>query len=385
MNYFNIKEILDVGKEDHDIRYFLAFGQRGPGKSTSSCIAMLEEYMKTKHPFVVIRRYDDDWSSISGITYMDVLYQNELNINYIKELTGGEYDRVFYYGHRWYLAKYDEDKDKIIKGDIFAYAVAMNTWEKYKSMQIQCDWCIFEEFIGTQYLSNEFPFFLNMLATIFRNKPGKVIMLANSIAYYNCPYFKEMGIMQKVEEMNVGDIIVFNNGRNRLKYIIKYTLPIDSEEKREANIMYEFTDSAAARMITQGEWDITPKFPIIPDMNKGREKAEKIRIKPMNVIYKLYLKYMYNIIQGDVVLLDSNRYFLYFHNCFYADTLDDIDNIDTCLVYDLDPHVENNFRRNIIKGTDNLTKKIADFFVKDMVFCDSLKTSEILYNYIESI
>ena len=218
--YYNIQDLLDLGLKDPDIRYFIAFGERSAGKSYSCGLYTLKEYINNHHTTGLARRYDDDWGLNVASTYFDSIVAN----GEVSKLTNGKWDNVTYWSHRWYLCKFDEEKGKMIKDDKpFAYAYALNTWEKSKaSQQPEMHTLIYEEFItNTRYLgseNSEFNYYLNLVSTLARDKDDfKCILVGNTIRRYGNPFFICMGIEKKVLQMQAGDIVVFKSEDKKLK------------------------------------------------------------------------------------------------------------------------------------------------------------------------
>lgn len=368
--YYDIHPLLKLGDDDKDIKYFLSFGERSAGKSYSTCKYIIENYIKNKKISGIARRWDDDWGQNVAKSYFDGLVHN----NVIRTLTKGEWDNIVYYRHSWFLARYNDEEDKIEKDATpFAYAFSLNTWEKTKASQYpDMNVLVLEEFItNTRYIGSEnteFQLFLNLVSTIVRDREDfKIILLGNSIAKYGNPYFICMGIEQRVHKMHPGEIVVFSNDSNKLKIAVEYTRP--PEEGKKSDILFDFTDNAAARQITRGEWQIDAHYPSLP---------EGTRIKPMEIVFSYFLIYREHILQADIVL-QGTKYYTYFHrkSTEIKDQLNDI-------IYDLEYHLEPNYRRDITHPSDDIGIKILDFFKKEQVFCQDVEVGEILYSYIES-
>lgn len=378
--YFDMHKLFDKAAKDSCIKYIIAFGKRSAGKSTSTCIKALENWVEKGESTVFCRRLDSNWTGITIRTYMNVLVDNKLHRNYVSELTNGEWDDIKYYAGQWFLCRTDEKTNKIIKQDKpFAYAVSINNWMNSKSAQVPTNsMLVLEEFIDARYLVDEFSSFLQLVSTFRRDRTDfLIVLLGNSIRYFNNPYFDSMGLMSKVETMQPGDCVIFSNDTNRLKILVEYT-DKDNEDDEDNNIYYAFDDNSAARMITSGEWDITPKFPILTET--CYENGEKIRIRPKDIIYSYFLKYRQHLLQADVILQDDEKFYTFFHK-----KTTEIKNKSESVIFDLDYHVEPYYRRDITHPTDNIGKKIASFFINDSVYCDSVKTAEILFSYIEAL
>lgn len=372
-DYYSIKPLLNLGENDKNIKYFLSFGERSAGKSYSTSLEIVDQYYKTGAITGIARRWDDDWGQNVANTYFDALIEN----GEIKRLTNGEWDSVYYYGHKWYLSRWDNEEDKLIKDEQpFAYAFALNTWEKTKASQYPTmQMLVLEEFISRRYVGAdnvEFQLFLNLISTLVRDRGDfRIVLLGNTIAKYGNPYFICMGIEKRVLKMKPGETIVFSDDSKALKIAVEYTLPPNAKGvKKASDILFEFTDNSAARQITSGEWQIENHYPSLP---------LGTRIKPAEIVFSYFLIYRDNILQADVVLQD-NKYYTYFHR-----KTTELKDTENDIIFDLEYHTEPNYRRDILKPIDKIGLKIYEFFKKDMVFCQDAEVGEILFSYIESI
>lgn len=368
--YYDIHPLLELGDNDPNIKYFLSFGERSAGKSYSTAKYVIENYINNGKQSALVRRWDDDWGQGVASTYFDSLIAHKV----ISKLTNGKWDSVFYWAHRWYLSKFDEDKEKLIKDDTpFAIAFSLSTWEKTKSSQYPLmNFLVLEEFISNRYIGSdntEFQMFLNLVSTLARDRDDfRCALLGNTIAKFGNPYFVCMQLEKRVLKMKPGDTVVFSNDFNDLKIACEYTCPPETGKK--SDILFDFIDSAAARQITSGSWQIEVHYPSLP---------LGTRIKPMDIVYSYFLIYREHLLQADIVLQD-NKYYTYFHR-----KTTEIKDLDNDLIFDLESHLEPNYRINILKPTDKIGQKVLDFFKRDAVYCQDVEVGEILYSYISSL
>lgn len=349
----------------------MAFGERSAGKSYSCGMYILKEYINKGHTTGLARRYDDDWGLNVANTYFDTIVAN----GEVSKLTKGAWDNITYWSHRWYLCKFDEEKGKVIKDKTpFAFAYALNTWEKSKaSQQPAMHSLIMEEFItNTRYLgseNSEFNYYLNLVSTLARDKEDfKCILVGNTIRRYGNPYFICMGIEKKVLQMKPGDIIVFKSEDKKLKIAVEYTDP--PTEGKKSDILFDFpTDNEVSRQITKGEWQIDCRYPTLPIGTK---------IKPMEIVFSFFMIYRTELLQGDIVNQKDTLY-LFFHR-----KTTDIQDLENDIIFDLDYHIEANYYRDILRPVDKLSEKIALLFKFERVFVQDAEVGEVLYSYIES-
>ena len=87
-------------------------------------------------------------------------------------LTDGQYNNVYYFGHKMYLCKLDESGERKERSEAFLYALDLAENEIYKSSlnMPTGDFAIFDEFISSVYANNEFVILCDLLKTIFRDR-----------------------------------------------------------------------------------------------------------------------------------------------------------------------------------------------------------------------
>lgn len=370
--YYDIQDLLNLGSKDPDIRYFMAFGERSAGKSYSCGVYALKNYWNNKKTTGLVRRYDDDWGLNVANTYFDSIVAN----GEVTKITGGKFDNIVYWSHKWYLSYFDTEKGKMIKDEKpFAYAYALNTWEKSKaSQQPAMNTVIMEEFItNTRYLgseNSEFNYFLNLISTLARDKDDfKCILVGNTIRRYGNPYFICMGIEKKVLQMQAGDIVVFKSEGKKLKIAVEYTdPPVDG---KKSDILFDFpTDNEVSRQITKGEWQIDTRYPTLP---------QGTRILPKEIVFSFFMIYRTELLQGDIVFQKDTVY-LFFHR-----KTTEIKDLDNDIIFDLEYHIEGNYYRDITRPVDILSEKIWLLFKSERVFVQDPEVGEVLFSYIESL
>lgn len=377
--YYRIQELLKLGDTDKDIRYFLVFGERSAGKSYSTSEEIVKDYVEKGKQTGLIRRYDVDWNSNVAGTYFDGIVGNGV----VEKLTNGQYTDIYYWGHKWYLCSWKETSDGLVRvkaEEPFAFAFALNKWENSKAGQFpKVHQTVLEEYISSSgYLgseNNEFNAYLNMVSTLARDKEDfRNILLGNTIAKYGNPYHICMGIEKGVLNMRPGDTIVFKDDSKKLKIAVQYTDPPAGGKK--SDILFDFpTDNTVSRQITSGEWQIDTHFPILP---------MGTRIKPKDIKYKYFLKYRYYVLQADIVKTSDGGFITFFHN-----KTTPMKELKKDLIFDLEYHLENNYRRDPLKPLavfdDVLGKRIALQFRDDLVYVQDPSVGEILWSYLQSL
>ena len=200
--FYSLKKILE-----YDADYNMIYGERSNGKTTAVLRHGLEDYISSGYvnQIGLIRRWDEDFKGKNGKQVFDGI----INLGWVKELTKGEYNSIYYYSQRWFLCEYDEKGERTkIQEEPFCIGFALTAEEHYKSTAYpNIKTILFDEFITRNYyLPEEFVKFQNLLSTIIRLRTDvKIFMCGNTINKY-CPYFNEMGLTeiktQKVERID---------------------------------------------------------------------------------------------------------------------------------------------------------------------------------------
>ena len=356
LKYVNTKRI-----DKTEAQYRMLIGLRSNGKTSACLETCLKDCIKDGSQMAVIRRWDTDFKGgNSAKTCFDGLVAR----NVIYEATNYVWQGVKYFNGAWYFTRFDEELEKDVMADEpFAYAFAINQEEHYKSGSWpKINRVVFDEFISRKgYLNDEFISFCNILSTIIRQRNNVVIyMCANTISW-DCPYFKEMG-MEDIRKMKEGELKVWKYGESALRVAVQYTDKL-SAQGSPSDIYFAF-GNPKLKMITGGDWEIA-LYPLLP-----------CKFKPSEVLYTFYVKYEYDLLQGEVIMRD-NMLFVYFHNktTTLKEKKDD-------LIFSNEIHAEPNWQLDIMRPTIPVAKKISRLMAEGKVFYQSNMIGEIIRNYL---
>lgn len=247
--YYSNKKILEKNAE-----YNIILGERSNGKSY--CIKMeqcLKKAIKQeKCTFIIIRRLSEDIKS----GFIEEYFADMP----ISKLTKGKYNKIVGYRDGIYLAKEDEEENKIIKGLQIGKAMALSNDERYKSrLYPDITDIVFEEFVTNKlYLRDEVNRFMNLVSTILRRRRGKAWLIANTISRI-CPYFNEWGL-RGIPTMKQGQIDLYNIKRNNnevVKIAVEYCG--NTGEEKSGMFFGRFEKS-----IDGGAWECS-EYPKLPE------------------------------------------------------------------------------------------------------------------------
>lgn len=356
--YYTLDKILT-----YNAHYNIIYGEKSNGKTTACLIYALKDYIESgyQNQLAVIRRWEEDLKGNKAKQLFSVIQ----NLGLIEKLTKGEYNSIYTYSLKWYLCYYDSDNNRTkTHPEPFAYGFGLTAEEHYKSTPYpKVVNILFDEFITRHYyLPDEFITFQNLLSTIIRLRTNvKIFMCGNSINKF-CPYFAEMGL-SNIKEQKQGSIDLYTYGDSGLTVAVEYSTFNDRKNKK-SNVYFAF-NNPKLKMITDGVWELEI-YPHLP-----------IKYKPKHVIYKYFIIFDDEIVQGNIINVDGNP-FIYYHR-----KTTPIRDDNKYLVYQQNYCYKNNYRINIYKPyskPDKLIKRLMDM---DKVFYQDNEVGEIINNYLK--
>lgn len=352
--FYSLERILE-----QDAQYNMVIGERSNGKTFAALEYAVRQFYENGKETAYIRRWKEDYRGKRG----DTLFSNLTSTGVIEAITEGKWTTTYYYSGRWYLARRDEELDKVVHDSTpFCYAFAISDQEHDKSTAYpNITTIIFDEFMTrSYYLQNEFVMFANVLSTIIRHRNDvKIFMLANTVNKY-CPYFKEMGL-KHITEMKQGDIDVYTYGSSSLRVAVEYCKPY---EKGKASDVYFTFNNPSLQMITGGVWEID----IYPHLPRKYSRSD--------VVYNFYIAFDDNLLDCECIVLPDCS-FIYIHEKT-TPIKDEANSLIFTDTYDPRP----NFIRNIRKPTNSITRRIASYFRDDKVFYQDNEVGEVVRNYL---
>lgn len=351
--YYSLKNILAKNAQ-----YNVIFGERSNGKTYAVLEYALRNYAETGNQLAIVRRWQDDFTGKRGATMFDSLVANGV----IERLTKSRWTGVYYYGSRWFLCKYEDDK-RIVSDTPFAYGFSISAMEHDKSTSYpNITTVFFDEFLTRSiYLQDEFVLFMNVLSTIVRNRTNvKIIMCGNTVNKY-CPYFAEMGLSH-IKSMKPGDIDTYRYGDSDLIVAVEYCAP--RKEGKASDIYFAF-DNPKLSMITGGEWEIDI-YPHLP-----------YKYAPKDILFTYFILFNASTLQCEIIDHDG-VIFTYIHR-----KTSDLKSPSTDLIYSPEYSPLPNWRRKITKPSSAIEKRIASYYVTDKVFYQDNETGEIVRNYLQ--
>ena len=354
--YYDINPI-----DETNAVYRMIIGSRSNGKTYSVCRHIVENYFARGERAAYIRRYDEDIQP----KHLSSLFAPHYKL--IEELSGGEWNSVYYRAKEFHLCYIDED-GKITAKDPTAFCVtaSINTAEHTKGQDRgEIHLILFDEFMTRDaYLSNEFVQYCNLLSSLIRNRDNCTIyMLANTVNRY-CPYFKEMGL-KDVESMPQGQIYLYHYGSADLSVAVEYCSPVKATEKVASK--YFAFDNPQLEMITTGAWELM-MYPRPP-----------YKIFENDIKYRFYIQFGEALLCGEIVHPKNRTSDLFI---FVHPQTKDIDIGDKTVLY-TDSFTTSRYHVRFLKDMPTeLHKLIYNLVTKKAVCFNSNETGEIWRNWL---
>lgn len=249
--YYNIDNLVSQNAD-----YNILFGERSNGKSYQlKYKRAVMNYLETGHRFILLRRFREEITAS-----MIEQYFQDVDVD---RLTNGKYNCIVSYRKHIYLAKYDSENDKPIKGEKIGYAMALSTEQNYAGGSFLDVWdIIFEEFMArTRYLNNEPMKLMNLYATVDRKRgTTKLWLVGNSISRV-CPYIYEWGLHDIISKQKQGTIEtkeLEGTGGDKINLAIEYC---------KSTGVSSHTIGWSKEMMSDGSWQSYPQ-PHLPKSYK---------------------------------------------------------------------------------------------------------------------
>lgn len=251
---YNPAKELDPDKAE----WFILISSRSTGKTTNLLIISIILFLMYGITTPYIRQRPD----MTARQNIEKLFEVIRACGYIKDLTDGQYNNVYYFGHKMYLCHIDEKGERDGRSEAFLYALDLTQNEVYKSSlnMPTGDFAIFDEFISSVYANNEFVTLCDLLKTIFRDRlTCKIFMLANTTNYYN-EYLRELYIQDEV--LKVAEDEPFIKLTKKKTRIFVHLISNRNKQRAKVNTLYFGFDNPKLASITGGSWavDSYPHF-----------------------------------------------------------------------------------------------------------------------------
>lgn len=249
-----------------DASWFVLTSERNTGKTTNLVLITMILYLRYGLVSAYLRQKSDMITPKEMQNFMNVIIAN----GYIYKLTNGEYNGVRYWARHYRFVKWDSEGKREKESDPFLWVGCISEHETYKSTLNlnRCNMIIYDEFISSDYLPNEFVTLCDLHKTIARNRKNvKLFLCANTTNYYH-EYFRELLIQEEVLNCKVNHSFIKATDLGTRVY---YKMIGDKDPQREAvNVEYYGFNNPRLKSITGGDWSVNN----YPHPLKDDEKEE---------------------------------------------------------------------------------------------------------------
>ena len=272
----------------NDAEWFVLTSERSTGKTSNLVLIAMILFLRFGCITAYLRQKSDQVTPKEMKNFMNVILQ----FKYIDKLTNGEYNGVRYWSRRYTFVKWDETDQKVKESEPFIWVGDVQEELTYRSnLNLPtCVLIIYDEFISTEYMTNEIVTLCQLHKTIARDRFGvKMFMCANTTNYYH-EYFRELLIQDEVLNCKVNhDFIKFTPLGTKIYYKM---IGNRSIKREQLNTKYYGFNNPRLKSITGGDWSIN-NYPHI-------EKEER------KVIYN-HLYFLFNERYYQIELVHSER------------------------------------------------------------------------------
>lgn len=243
--------------------YCQALSDRARGKTTEVLLLGMVMY---KLYGTITHYIRQDEKTITPYSLRD-LFATITECGYIEDLTDGEYNAVYYYGHKWYYCVVDDNGKRIETApEHFMICMHLGESDRRKSAYTcpRGDLIVFDEFIQLSgYGYSDFVRFSDLVSTIFRKRLcGCVYMLSNTIDLTS-PWFDEFCIRDDINTMEQGDSRLIESPLGT-KVFVEILKSDQSEQAQNVNKRYfGFPNPKLAAITGKGTW-ASEMYPHIP-------------------------------------------------------------------------------------------------------------------------
>lgn len=343
-------------------KFLIALSERKTGKTTNW---LLLGMLMNKHYDTVIQyvRESETEISPSHATKLFEVIRTFENGRYIKQITDGRWNDIYYHWRQFFYCKRDETGFIVEKAPFpFMQFLSCDKSEDYKSTYNAPtgDLILFDEFIKQTYKPNTFIDFFNILSTVIRDRKSPiVVMLANTINR-NSLWFEELEISKTVKNMKKGESkeIITTKGT---RIFVDMVETGQKEKKKIFNRLFFGFSNPKLNAITGDEiWN----FDNVPHIITGTQKTV--------LENRIYIEHGIELLQLEIVSNEEQGLHLEVH--FATRTHDD------SIILTLGEINDRRKRYGI--GYGGLPKKILKFIDRNLVYFSSNEVGSVFYDYL---
>ena len=292
------------------------------------------------------------------------LFSNIISWGYVEKISGNKYNTIVYKSRRWYFAYVDTNGEIVNQAnEPFCIMLSIDKNEQYKSvLETKNDFIIFDEFIERYYYPQQFILLCDLIKTIARARQSVIICLSANTIDLNSPYFNELQIRDKIENMSQGDreIVTTPKGtRICVEILGKKTAKAGKKQSILNSLYYGFDNPKLASITGSDTWAMY-NYPHTP-------KDFKILVK------NHYLEYNDKLIQLEICESTNGTIFV---NCHQA-----TNTYDDSITYTLDFSTDKNYRYML--GMTEIDNFIWEKYKRNMFTYSDNTIGSLVEKYVE--
>ena len=248
----------------------IMMSERSIGKTTNFLIWGL---LMWKEYGTIIHYVRTSYRSIEARALKD-LFSTIIEHDYISKITDGEYNNVYYYGHRWYLTLTNEDGEIVKQSKHFMFCCSVDKATDLKS-SYNCprgDLVLYDEFVGKFYRQDEFIDFLDLTKTIIRDRFSATFVFLANVIDIESQWYEELECRDLVYTMSIGERNFYTTSLGQQNYI--EIMQNTNAEKRSLknlhNEKYYAYKNSKLNSITGHGWSMQ-SYQMIPKFSEDTE------------------------------------------------------------------------------------------------------------------
>lgn len=346
-------------------KYFIGLSDRSTGKTTNWLLVGL--CMNKLYGTVVqyVRGTEGELSPSHAEKLVEVLRSYKSG-EYIKKLTDGRYNSIYYHWKQFFYCNADEDGKRVETSEkAIIQCLSIDRANDYKSTYNAPlgDFILRDEFITTYYRPDEAISFLDLTKTIFRERhSGIIVMLANTIKL-SSPYFEEYEIARQVRGMVKGEIrqCITDRGTRFFVEIIDAEISKSKARQEMNSLFYGFSNPKINAITGEGLYAYE-SVPHIPERDDSWYRIQR----------NIYIETGLDLLQVEYCYCDSVGYHFEIHKASYT--------YDDSIILSLDVVQDKRYLWGF--GNKKLTAIFARFFADRKLTFSSNEVGTIFNDYL---
>jgi len=294
------------------------------------------------------------------------LFSNIISWGYVEKISKGKYNTIVYKSRRWYFAHVDEDGNIDNQApDSFCIMLSIDKNEQYKSvLETKNDFIIFDEFIERYYYPQQFVLLCDLIKTIARARQSVMICLSANTIDLNSPYFNELQIRDKIENMTQGENAIVTTPKGTKVFVEILGKKTEKAGKKQAllNRLYYGFDNPKLASITGSDTWAMFNYPHTPKEFKILSKNH-------------YLEYNDKLINMEICQTADGVRFV---NCHFA-----TNTYEDSVIYTLDFSTDRNYRYAF--GITKVDKYLWEFYNKNLFTYADNTVGSLVEKFVDSV